>query len=58
MCTRVCARPLARRSGVDRILPANAHELARDRLHVSITNARTRENRLVSCFASRDDLIQ
>ncbi|XP_027290165.1 patatin-like phospholipase domain-containing protein 4 isoform X2 [Cricetulus griseus] len=46
------------RSGVDRILPANAHELARDRLHVSITNARTRENRLVSCFASRDDLIQ
>ncbi|MEJ1288902.1 hypothetical protein NN561_019938 [Cricetulus griseus] len=58
VCTRVCARPLARRSGVDRILPANAHELARDRLHVSITNARTRENRLVSCFASRDDLIQ
>ncbi|XP_070318218.1 patatin-like phospholipase domain-containing protein 4 isoform X3 [Odocoileus virginianus] len=46
------------RSGVESILPANAHELAHDRLHVSITNARTRRNCLVSRFPSREDLIQ
>ena len=46
------------RSGVDSILPANAHELAHDRLHVSVTNTRTRRNCLVSCFPAREDLIQ
>ncbi|CAI9180080.1 unnamed protein product [Rangifer tarandus platyrhynchus] len=46
------------RSGVESILPANAHELAHDRLHVSVTNARTRRNCLVSRFPSREDLIQ
>ncbi|XP_043751460.1 patatin-like phospholipase domain-containing protein 4 isoform X2 [Cervus elaphus] len=46
------------RSGVESILPANAHELAHDRLHVSITNTRTRRNCLVSRFPSREDLIQ
>ncbi|VFV37477.1 patatin-like phospholipase domain [Lynx pardinus] len=46
------------RSGMDLILPANAHELAHDRLHVSITNTKTRQNYLVSKFSSREDLIK
>ncbi|XP_006835710.1 PREDICTED: patatin-like phospholipase domain-containing protein 4 [Chrysochloris asiatica] len=46
------------RSGMELILPPNAHELAQNRLHVSITNTRTRENYLVSHFASREDLIK
>ncbi|XP_023370822.1 patatin-like phospholipase domain-containing protein 4 isoform X2 [Otolemur garnettii] len=46
------------RSGMELILPANAHELAQNRLHVSITNTKTRENYLVSNFSSRDDLIK
>lgn len=43
---------------MESILPANAHELAHDRLHVSITNTRTRRNCLASRFPSREDLIQ
>ncbi|XP_049623749.1 LOW QUALITY PROTEIN: patatin-like phospholipase domain-containing protein 4 [Suncus etruscus] len=46
------------RSGVQAILPPDAHQLAHRRLHVSITNSRTRSNYLVSCFSSRDDLIK
>ncbi|XP_011891366.1 PREDICTED: patatin-like phospholipase domain-containing protein 4 isoform X3 [Cercocebus atys] len=46
------------RSGIESILPPNAHELAQNRLHVSITNTRTRENHLVSTFSSREDLIK
>nr|XP_045059155.2 patatin-like phospholipase domain-containing protein 4 isoform X1 [Desmodus rotundus]XP_045059156.2 patatin-like phospholipase domain-containing protein 4 isoform X1 [Desmodus rotundus]XP_045059157.2 patatin-like phospholipase domain-containing protein 4 isoform X1 [Desmodus rotundus] len=46
------------RSGIESILPPDAHELAQHRLHVSITNTRTRENLLVSSFSSREDLIQ
>lgn len=46
------------RSGVESILPPNAHELAHQRLHVSITNTRTRQNHLVSSFPSREDLIK
>nr|XP_055193398.1 patatin-like phospholipase domain-containing protein 4 isoform X1 [Nyctereutes procyonoides] len=46
------------RSGVELILPPNAHELAHNRLHVSITNTKTRENYLVSSFSSREDLIK
>ncbi|XP_023563218.1 patatin-like phospholipase domain-containing protein 4 isoform X2 [Octodon degus] len=46
------------RSGMELILPSNAHELARNRLHVSITNTKTRENYLVSNFSSREDLIK
>ncbi|KAF6091273.1 patatin like phospholipase domain containing 4 [Phyllostomus discolor] len=46
------------RSGMESILPPDAHELAHHRLHVSITNTRTRENLLVSSFSSREDLIQ
>ncbi|XDB67250.1 hypothetical protein AB1E18_019616 [Capra hircus] len=46
------------RSGVESLLPANAHELAHGRLHVSITNSRTGRNCLASSFPSREDLIQ
>ncbi|KAM8896512.1 patatin-like phospholipase domain-containing protein 4 isoform 2-T2 [Lycaon pictus] len=46
------------RSGMESILPPNAHELAHNRLHVSITNTKTRENDLVSSFSSREDLIK
>ncbi|XP_053436188.1 patatin-like phospholipase domain-containing protein 4 isoform X3 [Nycticebus coucang] len=46
------------RSRMELILPANAHELAQNRLHVSITNTKTRENYLVSNFSSREDLIK
>lgn len=45
-------------SGVESILPANAHELAHGRLHVSITNSRTGRNCLASSFPSREDLVQ
>ncbi|ELW66636.1 Patatin-like phospholipase domain-containing protein 4 [Tupaia chinensis] len=43
---------------MESILPSNAHELAQNRLHVSITNTKTRENYLVSEFSSREDLIK
>ena len=49
---------LSSRSGVESILPTNAHELAHGRLHVSITNTRTRRNCLVSSFPSREDLVK
>ncbi|KAM9034966.1 patatin-like phospholipase domain-containing protein 4 isoform 3-T6 [Sarcophilus harrisii] len=43
---------------METILPSNAHEIAENRLHVSITNTKTRENYLVSHFSSREDLIK
>ncbi|XP_062940233.1 patatin-like phospholipase domain-containing protein 4 isoform X2 [Cynocephalus volans] len=46
------------RSGIESILPSNAHELAQNRLHVSITNTTTRQNYLISDFSSREDLIK
>ncbi|XP_054437008.1 patatin-like phospholipase domain-containing protein 4 isoform X2 [Pteronotus mesoamericanus] len=46
------------RSRMESILPPDAHKLAQHRLHVSITNTRTRENCLVSSFSCREDLIQ
>ncbi|XP_025713566.1 patatin-like phospholipase domain-containing protein 4 isoform X3 [Callorhinus ursinus] len=46
------------RSGMELILPPNAHELAHNRLHVSITSTNTRENYLVSSFPSREDLFK
>ncbi|XP_012292992.1 patatin-like phospholipase domain-containing protein 4 isoform X1 [Aotus nancymaae] len=46
------------RSGMELILPSDAHELAQNRLHVSISNTKTRENYLVSSFSSREDLIK
>ncbi|KAJ8415122.1 hypothetical protein AAFF_G00008200 [Aldrovandia affinis] len=48
----------ALREGIEEILPLDAHEIAGDRLHISITHSRTRRNHLVSHFASREDLIK
>ncbi|KAM4795128.1 patatin-like phospholipase domain-containing protein 4 [Rhinophrynus dorsalis] len=46
------------RGGIESILPLKAHEIAENRLFISITNAKTRENCLVSNFASREELIK
>lgn len=39
------------------VLPTDAHHLATDRLHVSITNLKSGKNHLVSRFTTRDELI-
>ncbi|XP_057275533.1 patatin-like phospholipase domain-containing protein 4 isoform X4 [Pezoporus wallicus] len=44
--------------GIESILPPNVHEIAENRLYVSVTNTRNGENHLVSNFASREDLIK
>ncbi|KTF76609.1 hypothetical protein cypCar_00047652, partial [Cyprinus carpio] len=44
--------------GIEEILPPNAHQLANERLHVSITHSKTRKNCMVSSFTSREDLIK
>ncbi|XP_029379669.1 patatin-like phospholipase domain-containing protein 4 [Echeneis naucrates] len=49
---------LTLREGIEEILPADAHSLASDRLHISITHSKSGRNRIVSRFTSRDDLIQ
>ncbi|KAJ8255511.1 hypothetical protein COCON_G00193750 [Conger conger] len=49
---------LSLREGIEEILPPDAHQMAGDRLHISLTNSRTRRNRMVSGFASREDLIK
>ncbi|XP_068280270.1 patatin-like phospholipase domain-containing protein 4 isoform X2 [Nyctibius grandis] len=46
------------REGIESILPSNAHEIAENRLYVSVTNTKSGENHLVSSFASREDLIK
>ncbi|KAJ8252879.1 hypothetical protein GJAV_G00206590 [Gymnothorax javanicus] len=49
---------LSLREGIEEILPPDAHKMAGDRLHISLTHSRTRENRMVSSFASREDLVK
>lgn len=49
---------LTLREGIEEILPPDAHQMAGGRLHISLTNSRTRRNRMVSHFASREDLIK
>ncbi|ROL50048.1 Patatin-like phospholipase domain-containing protein 4 [Anabarilius grahami] len=46
------------REGIEEILPPNAHQLANERLHISITHSKTYKNRMVSSFTSREDLIK
>ncbi|XP_027641497.2 patatin-like phospholipase domain-containing protein 4 isoform X1 [Falco peregrinus] len=46
------------RGGIESILPSNAHEIAENRLYVSVTNTKTKKNHLISNFASREDLIK
>lgn len=49
---------LTLRDGIEEILPSNAHSLASDRLHVSITHSKSGKNSIVSSFSSRKDLIK
>ena len=46
------------REGMEEILPRDAHSLAADRLHVSITHSKSGRNHIVSRFTSRDELIK
>ncbi|XP_030636556.1 patatin-like phospholipase domain-containing protein 4 [Chanos chanos] len=46
------------REGLEEILPPNAHQLAADRLHISITHSKSGKNSMVSRFSSRNDLIK
>ncbi|XP_015704449.1 patatin-like phospholipase domain-containing protein 4 isoform X3 [Coturnix japonica] len=46
------------REGIESILPSNAHEIAENRLYVSVTNVRNGKNYLFSNYASREDLIK
>ncbi|XP_069731500.1 patatin-like phospholipase domain-containing protein 4 isoform X2 [Phaenicophaeus curvirostris] len=46
------------REGIESILPSNAHEIAENRLYVSVTSTKNGKNHLVSSFASREDLIK
>ncbi|XP_021266624.1 patatin-like phospholipase domain-containing protein 4 isoform X5 [Numida meleagris] len=46
------------REGIESILPSNAHEIAENRLYVSVTNVRNGKNYLFSSFDSREDLIK
>ena len=41
---------------IETLLPDNAHELATDRLHISMT--RKRKNVMVSQFETREDLLK
>ncbi|XP_028321416.1 patatin-like phospholipase domain-containing protein 4 [Gouania willdenowi] len=46
------------REGIEDILPSEAHTLATDRLHVSITHSSSGKNHVVSRFSSREELIK
>ncbi|NWR95161.1 PLPL4 protein, partial [Furnarius figulus] len=46
------------REGIESILPSNVHEIADNRLYVSVTNSKSGENHLVSNFSSREELIK
>ncbi|XP_061910077.1 patatin-like phospholipase domain-containing protein 4 isoform X1 [Entelurus aequoreus] len=46
------------REGIEEMLPADAHILASDRLHVSLTHFKSGKNHIVSEFKSREDLIK
>ncbi|XP_066477980.1 patatin-like phospholipase domain-containing protein 4 isoform X2 [Tiliqua scincoides] len=43
---------------IDSVLPPNAHEIAENRLFVSVTSAKNGKNHLLSNFASREDLVK
>lgn len=53
----ICVRILSR-EGIEEILPSEAHSLATDRLHVSITNSKSGKNHIISRFTSREELIK
>ena len=43
---------------LDRLMPANAHELATDRLFVSVTESDTKQNEIISVYKCKQELIQ
>ena len=43
---------------VDKMLPPDAHKVAKDRLFVSLTNVRSKQNEIVSHFDTREDLVK
>ncbi|KAM8904482.1 patatin-like phospholipase domain-containing protein 4 isoform 1-T1 [Spinachia spinachia] len=49
---------LALREGIEEILPSDAHSLATDRLHVSMTHSGSGRNHIISQFTSREELIK
>ncbi|XP_034410808.1 patatin-like phospholipase domain-containing protein 4 isoform X2 [Cyclopterus lumpus] len=49
---------LTLREGIEEILPSEAHSLATDRLHVSITHSKSGKNHIISKFTSREELIK
>ncbi|XP_054479954.1 patatin-like phospholipase domain-containing protein 4 [Anoplopoma fimbria] len=49
---------LTLREGIEDILPSEAHRLASDRLHVSITHYTSGRNHIISRFTSREELIK
>uniref|UniRef100_A0A3Q1G0J5 Patatin like phospholipase domain containing 4 n=1 Tax=Acanthochromis polyacanthus TaxID=80966 RepID=A0A3Q1G0J5_9TELE len=53
----ICVWKLSR-EGMEEILPREAHSLATDRLHVSITHTQSWKNHIVSRFTSREELIK
>ncbi|KAM6892806.1 patatin-like phospholipase domain-containing protein 4 [Lycodopsis pacificus] len=46
------------REGIEEILPSEAHRLATDRLHVSLTHSRSGKNHIMSKFTSREELVK
>lgn len=53
----ICLWTLSR-EGIEDILPSDAHSVATDRLHVSITHSKSGRNHVVSRFSSREELIK
>ncbi|XP_058478559.1 patatin-like phospholipase domain-containing protein 4 isoform X1 [Solea solea] len=49
---------LTLREGIEEILPNEAHNLASDRLHISLTHSASGKNHIVSRFTSREELIK
>ncbi|XP_070538331.1 patatin-like phospholipase domain-containing protein 4 [Ptychodera flava] len=46
------------RGWIEKFLPPNAHELATDKVFISVTCLRGKKNELVSTYETREDLIQ
>ncbi|KAH9488575.1 hypothetical protein Btru_064249 [Bulinus truncatus] len=46
------------RNMLDDILPGDAHELAQGKLYISLTNAQSKKNELISDYISRDEFIE
>lgn len=52
----ICVWTLSREM-IEVLLPSEAHLLANDRLHVSITDFQSGKNHIVSRFTSREEII-